>query len=298
MSPFMIFSFIFLWIQYDKCDPAVDCINEPISCDDNVACTEDICDPVKGCTNLPNNNMCDDGSSCTSNVCSMTGCIYPRIECECSDWSDRSECKMDCDGWFKSRERTCDCSTECGISTVDTVPCNPEIACTYNSDYWKLHPNEVRKVLDSVGISSSNRFLHCDSLLQWDYFSTWYIDVKTYAWADFARETLTAKLNIFNGIVDEKLNRFIDEAEEYFSKKHWCQQQSVPKEIYYGLVYFNEGMEGPGNCDSPACCLSKIEESCKNGERTSIVIALCTKTELLDHWLANCAECGTSIEEC
>ena len=51
----------------DACTTGDVCVNGAcvggidISCDDNIPCTIDVCDPVQGCMNIPDNTSCDDG---------------------------------------------------------------------------------------------------------------------------------------------------------------------------------------------------------------------------------------------
>ena len=62
----------------DHCDPETGCVYELIDCDDNNACTEDTCDSVFGCFNTP--ISCDDDNECTADNCDPDfGCVHTDI---------------------------------------------------------------------------------------------------------------------------------------------------------------------------------------------------------------------------
>ena len=70
----------------DQCDGSGVCVHTPDNsqCNDNVACTTDMC-TINGCVNLPNNAACDDGIACTIDVCSATGCTHTANNAVCDD---------------------------------------------------------------------------------------------------------------------------------------------------------------------------------------------------------------------
>lgn len=43
----------------------------PTICNDNLACTSESCDPIKGCVYVPNNGLCDDDAPCTVDICDV-----------------------------------------------------------------------------------------------------------------------------------------------------------------------------------------------------------------------------------
>ena len=61
----------------DPCTTGEACVfgncggGDPTVCDDNLACTSESCDPVKGCVYVPNNSACDDDAPCTVDVCDV-----------------------------------------------------------------------------------------------------------------------------------------------------------------------------------------------------------------------------------
>lgn len=79
----------------DSCDVAGQCVNTPVVCNDNVACTSDAC--VSGaCQYTPNDAACDDGFFCTGvETCSAAGCVSGTSPCTgtetCNEDSDTCE---------------------------------------------------------------------------------------------------------------------------------------------------------------------------------------------------------------
>lgn len=62
----------------DLCDPARGCASTPRACDDGDPCSEDACDPLRGCVSVP--RSCDDGDPCTADSCAADGrCGHERL---------------------------------------------------------------------------------------------------------------------------------------------------------------------------------------------------------------------------
>ena len=64
------------------CDPAFNVctfIPDPAACDDAQPCTDDICDVVLGCQNVSNPSLCGDGDVCTCNLCVEGFCQNPSM---------------------------------------------------------------------------------------------------------------------------------------------------------------------------------------------------------------------------
>jgi len=58
------------------------CIQTAINCNDSIACTLDSCDAVKGCQNVPQNNVCETSDPCIVGTCSATiGCVNATFRC-------------------------------------------------------------------------------------------------------------------------------------------------------------------------------------------------------------------------
>jgi len=105
------------------------------TCEDNNACTDDICDPVEGCKYTPNTNGCDDGNPCTAgDACAEGECVSGPDVCPCQEDSD-------CEGLgFVGGcmgELFCDTSvapTVCKIDPAGATPCPPSNdPCTANA---------------------------------------------------------------------------------------------------------------------------------------------------------------------
>jgi hypothetical protein len=70
----------------DGLDNDCDGIVDEGSCDDGLACTVDVCNPLKGCQNAPADSLCNDGNVCTSEFCDLElGCIVTDLEGSCDD---------------------------------------------------------------------------------------------------------------------------------------------------------------------------------------------------------------------
>jgi hypothetical protein len=91
------------------------CKGQALSCNDGIACTNDSCDPGKGCLATPKDDLCDDGDPCTKQACDPAlGCKQAGFVAgaACDDGnactagekcSDAGECKG---------ESTCSCSVD------------------------------------------------------------------------------------------------------------------------------------------------------------------------------------------
>lgn len=61
------------------------CIGSTVVCDDNNPCTDDSCDPKKGCVHVPNKAECSDNNPCTENdKCSNSVCRAGTNTCDCA----------------------------------------------------------------------------------------------------------------------------------------------------------------------------------------------------------------------
>jgi len=87
-----------------------------LTCDDGNACTDDTCDPEKGCTFTPNNAACDDGNACTvGDACASGSCLGG----DAATCDDGNVCTDD----------SCNPAVGCG-HTPNTVGCSDGNACT------------------------------------------------------------------------------------------------------------------------------------------------------------------------
>jgi hypothetical protein len=74
----------------DSCNPARGCVHtdNTSSCDDGNACTDDACNPATGCTHSNNSGACNDGNVCTDDSCNpATGCVFSNNTASCDDGS-------------------------------------------------------------------------------------------------------------------------------------------------------------------------------------------------------------------
>jgi hypothetical protein len=105
----------------DVCDMpqnhgAAGCSHNVIGCDDGNACTADGCDQASGCFHIDITSLCDDNSACTTDDCSpATGCTHTPVVCD-----DGNACTLD----------GCDPSTGC---THSAVVCDDGNACTLDA---------------------------------------------------------------------------------------------------------------------------------------------------------------------
>jgi hypothetical protein len=132
----------------DSCQAGI-CVGEPVDCSDDSPCTEDLCDPDKGCFHAPvpddpavacdDNNLCtlvdsciggecigndpidcNDGELCTDDICDIvTGeCAYANNEAKCDD------------------KNPCTTNDTCGNGFCfggDWLTCNDDNLCTEDS---------------------------------------------------------------------------------------------------------------------------------------------------------------------
>jgi hypothetical protein len=121
----------------DSCDPARGCVHLPVDgrCDDGVACTLDGCEAGVGCTHLPQDASCGDGIECTADRCDpATGCTSVADLALCDDGFD---CTADGCNWVTGRcthvpsDAACDDRAAC---TTDR--CEAGAGCAYHPDDW------------------------------------------------------------------------------------------------------------------------------------------------------------------
>jgi hypothetical protein len=131
----------------DVCDCGGVCIHTPISCDDNNICTIDMCNPAIGCVFTSKN--CNDNNTCTTDTCNpATGCVHTPVP-------DGTGCIDNCPVYSSCQigggiclEGRCVCNPPCcddnNACTVDTfnaatgcfytpITCNDNNACTTDS---------------------------------------------------------------------------------------------------------------------------------------------------------------------
>jgi hypothetical protein len=89
----------------DVCGGGVCLSGPPLDCSDGNLCTDDVCDPITGCSNPPNSDPCDDGDACTDgDVCTAGACVSgPTLDCD-----DNDVCTLE----------TCDTIDGCRYETI------------------------------------------------------------------------------------------------------------------------------------------------------------------------------------
>ena len=124
----------------DACDmDSGECMHTDVECFDNNLCTDDVCNPIAGCT-YPALN-CDDGQPCTIDSCAPgAGCLYVE-ECDdgdlctvdaCMD-EEPFECQflaVDCDDGNPCTEDICNGG---GVCIYDIAGCDDGDPCTIDA---------------------------------------------------------------------------------------------------------------------------------------------------------------------
>ncbi len=152
----------------EACKDGVCLAGATTACDDENACTDDGCDPGKGCTHKPNTSPCDDqdactvldvcqagackagvaggpcddGNPCTTDVCNKkTGCSFAENAASCDDGNactvaDACQGKVcqagaakACDDNNPCTADSCDASMGCKQVSA-SLPCDDKNACT------------------------------------------------------------------------------------------------------------------------------------------------------------------------
>ena len=99
----------------DACKGGFCAVGIPKDCNDNNACTDDLCDKVKGCNPSFNSKSCDDSNACTSSdICKFGDCEGIAVKCD-----DSNLCTND----------SCDPKKGC-VYTANSVGCDDGSACT------------------------------------------------------------------------------------------------------------------------------------------------------------------------
>ena len=103
--------------ENDACMAGI-CVGGSSQCDDDNDCTDDICDPVEGCRNLPraDGGQCSDHDACTTGDTCLNGACTPLGNLSCEDGNP---CTDD----------SCDPVEGCQRS-FNSNPCNDGNACT------------------------------------------------------------------------------------------------------------------------------------------------------------------------
>jgi hypothetical protein len=103
----------------ERCDVTAGCVpGTAPDCNDNVACTTDVCDEAtKSCKHIPNNALCSDGFVCNGEeICdAMAGCI--------------AGTPLNCDDGLSCTVDTCSESAGGCVHTPNNAVCNDGLVC-------------------------------------------------------------------------------------------------------------------------------------------------------------------------
>ncbi|MBC8293775.1 MAG: hypothetical protein H8E45_11510, partial [Proteobacteria bacterium] len=126
----------------DTCSAAGVCEGAALDCGDGNVCTDDICDPASGCSNLTNNAACDDGDPCTSgDQCDVGSCVAGGpTTCDDSNACTTDSCSagigcqfvpglIDCNDGNGCTDDTCDPASGC-VNSNNSLACDDGNACT------------------------------------------------------------------------------------------------------------------------------------------------------------------------
>ena len=109
----------------DHCEAGV-CIGDPVFCNDENPCTDDLCSENGGCTYVTNLASCDDGNPCTvADACLDGTCSGYLLPCDCQDDDD---CLPLDDGDACNGTLFCDTSKlpfACAVEPGSLVDCAP-----------------------------------------------------------------------------------------------------------------------------------------------------------------------------
>ncbi len=125
----------------DMCNPATGCVHTPIVCNDNNACTIDTCDPATGnCVFTP--RVCNDNNVCTDDSCDPAiGCVYTPNTAPCNDNNACTSNDVCSNGICKGTAVVCNDNNACTTDSCDPatgcvftpVVCDDNNACTADS---------------------------------------------------------------------------------------------------------------------------------------------------------------------
>ena len=136
----------------DSCNELAACApGDPLDCDDNNPCTQDSCDIVQGCINVPTTDSCSDGNACTeSDQCIDGACVGVDITCDDENLCTTDSCDPESGCLFASNNLNCDDGDPCSLNDTcvsgtcvgltdscdddnpcTTEVCNADASCAY-----------------------------------------------------------------------------------------------------------------------------------------------------------------------
>ena len=109
----------------DHCEQG-ECVGDPVQCDDENPCTDNVCTETGGCEYPPAPGECDDGDPCTvGDHCAQGACLSTPVQCDCQSDEDCAGLE---DGDFCNGTLVCDMEQfpfKCAGDPL-TVPVCPE----------------------------------------------------------------------------------------------------------------------------------------------------------------------------
>ncbi len=128
----------------DVCKNGMCSAGEPVGCDDNNVCTDDLCDFDKGCLHFNNSVVCNDADACTANeFCANGGCGGGvAIICDDEELCTDDACDPDTGCTFTNNSVVCDDGDACtdgdlcangGCLSGGELDCDDSNVCTDDS---------------------------------------------------------------------------------------------------------------------------------------------------------------------
>ena len=107
----------------DHCVAGV-CLGDPVICEDENPCTDNVCTENGGCEYYPNKEDCDDGNPCTvADSCEASECVGVYVPCDCMEDADCAQLE---DGDVCNGTLVCDTSEiphQCVVAEETLVEC-------------------------------------------------------------------------------------------------------------------------------------------------------------------------------
>lgn len=107
----------------DHCEGGA-CVGDPVQCDDENPCTENVCTDTGGCSYPPVAGACDDGNPCTvGDQCQVADCVGTPVSCDCQEDAD---CAVLEDGDLCNGTLVCDKASlpyQCRVEAGTVVSC-------------------------------------------------------------------------------------------------------------------------------------------------------------------------------
>ncbi|MEK7189425.1 MAG: hypothetical protein AAB666_00390, partial [Patescibacteria group bacterium] len=120
----------------DFCDAGKCQGGQTLKCDDSNVCTDDVCQPQKGCVYPVNQAGCDDGNGCTiGDICADSACVSGLNICQCAVDTDcaGAEDNILCNGTLMCDKSAMPFKCVVNLDTVITCNTNQDTVCFKNT---------------------------------------------------------------------------------------------------------------------------------------------------------------------